>query len=144
MYKGEFKFETDPNCDYIFDEKGNTFLAMRKVKWGDSPEFKLDLRRYYSTATGERMDKGFSFLTEDGPNELINSLLKEGYGNTRDMLNTLKDRNDFMVSLVTIDGINLPTEIIINSLNNEDKKMIESWNSKKISGDLYNPRTILD
>ena len=73
------------DLDRIVDEKGSVFIALRKIAWGcgkdDNPEdldipVKLDLRKYYNTDQGERMDKGVSFLTEEGPNELNVVILK--------------------------------------------------------------------
>lgn len=87
--------------DEIIDEKGSTFIALRKIQWGvkqgetsDKP-VKLDLRKYYNTEEGERMNKGVSFLTEEGPSELVNVLIEKGYGNTTDILSRIMNREDF-------------------------------------------------
>lgn len=99
------------NLDRIVDEKGSVFIALRKIAWGcgkdENPEdlnipVKLDLRKYYNTEQGERMDKGVSFLTEDGPNELTKVLLEEGYGNTSECLSVLLKRNDIEEAINTI------------------------------------------
>lgn len=91
--------------DRVIDEKGSSFIALRSIAWNTDPEtpiedidpknIKLDLRKYYATENGEKMNKGVSFLTDEGPTELVHVLLDEGYGNTIDCLNTLKDRDDF-------------------------------------------------
>ena len=39
-----FKYEFDPEFNHLIEEKANTYIALRKVRWGDSPEFKVDLR----------------------------------------------------------------------------------------------------
>lgn len=89
----------------IFDEHGNTFLAMRRTQWlkeGETPDkdkSKIELRKWRVTAEGERADKGFSFLTEDGPNQLVNSLIDNGFGDTKEILLKLKERDNFKDSV---------------------------------------------
>lgn len=93
------------NLDAVFDEKGSMFLTMRRTQWckndeePDREKSKLELRKYRVTAEGEKADKGFAFLTEDGPNELTKILVHEGYGKTKDILLELKTRNDFKESV---------------------------------------------
>ena len=85
----------------IFDEKGNVFLAMRKVQWckpevdPDPDKAKLELRKWHMHSDGETPSKGFAFLTDEGPHELANVLISKGYGHTRDILLKLKERDDF-------------------------------------------------
>lgn len=89
--------------DRVFDEKGSVFLALRKLQWGidqneqeDPEKVKLDIRKYYSKPDGkERLSKGVSFLTEEGPSELVHVLLEEGYGDTQKCLEVLKERENF-------------------------------------------------
>ena len=96
-----FKYEIVDDYDKIFDDKGNTFLSLRKIKWGDSDKTHLDLRKWYCNSNGEETPgKGFSFLTEEGPHELTKVLLENGYGYTEDVIDSVKDREDFMASLV--------------------------------------------
>ncbi len=102
----EFKYEIVDNFDKLIDEKGNSFISLRKLTFNDNPDVKLDLRKYYSTATGERMYKGVSFLTEDGPNELTHVLVEEGYGDTEKLVRLLAKRQ----------GVELPEE----EVNNEE------------------------
>lgn len=85
----EFEYTTDPSFDYTIDEKGNTFIALRKIDWGNKGDFKLDLRKYYASETGETMSKGLSFLTEDGPNELTKVLIETGYGDAEEITNAI-------------------------------------------------------
>ena len=77
----DFVYSVDPNFDYTIDEKGNAFIALRKIDWGNNGNYKLDLRKYYASESGETMQKGVSFLTEEGPDELTKVLLEVGYGN---------------------------------------------------------------
>ena len=91
----EFEYRVDPDFDYTIDEKGNTFIALRKIDWGNKGDYKLDLRKYYASDAGETMSKGLSFLTEDGPNELTKVLLETGYGDAEEIANTiLENRKD--------------------------------------------------
>lgn len=85
----------------IIDERGSSFIAMRKVQWvkkdeePDESKAKLEIRKYRVVDGEERADKGISFLTDEGPGELAKALIHEGYGNTKDILSELKNREDF-------------------------------------------------
>ena len=97
-----FEYKIDESFDHIIDEKegSNTFLALRKISWnGKDP--KLDFRKWFIDKDGnEVMGKGVSFINEErGTNELINVLLQNDYGKTKDVLNSIKDRGDFQHSL---------------------------------------------
>lgn|SRR5574344_569097 len=90
----------------IFDEKGSTYIAMRKTQWlksGSEPDeskAKLELRKWRVTPEGEeRPDKGFSFLTDNGPSELAKVLIENGYGDTKEILLQLKKRDNFKASV---------------------------------------------
>lgn len=89
------------DLDAVFDEKGSTFISMRKTQWvkdGAEPDVnkaKLELRKWRVTDEGEKADKGFSFLTEQGPHELAKVLVSHGFGSTKDILLELKKRDDF-------------------------------------------------
>lgn len=94
------------DLDSTIDEKGSIFIALRKVQWvknGEDPDetkAKLDLRKYRVDENGDEIaGKGISFLTDDGPNELTKVLVHEGYGNTKEILKELKNRNDFVDSV---------------------------------------------
>jgi hypothetical protein len=90
----DFTFSIDENgVNLIVDEKGSNYLALRKVKWFDN-DYKLELRRWTSTKEGERPGKGVTFLTEEGPHELAEALVKEGYGNTATLLDALNARDE--------------------------------------------------
>lgn len=87
---GEFKYEFDPNFDFIIEEKANTYMALRRVKWGNSEEFRLDLRKYRATEQGEQMQKGCTFISDEGAHELTKVLLEQGFGRTDDIVNAIK------------------------------------------------------
>ena len=89
-----FTYEIDPDYDYILDEKGNTYTALRKIRWGEREEFKLDLRKYYATEDGERMSKGCSF-NDEAADELAKVLLSTQYGDADEIANVIcTDRLD--------------------------------------------------
>lgn len=92
--------------DKIFDERGNSFLAMRNVQWDrkdegpDETKAKLELRKWIiGKDLKETPNKGFSFLTEDGPNNLAKTLVESGYGDTKELILELAKRDDFKETL---------------------------------------------
>lgn len=94
------KYRIINDVDHIFDERNNTFLALREIVWGDGDDesSKLDMRRWGVNADGEESPhKGFSFLTEEGPHELARVLVENGYGHTKELLTELSKRDDFNV-----------------------------------------------
>ena len=103
--------------DNVFDEQGSTFLALRKVQWlitkdgekeaqPDESKAKLELRKWRIKPDGSEMaDKGFSFLTEEGPHELAKTLINNGYGHTKDILEGLVKRDNFKD---TVENFNVP------------------------------------
>lgn len=91
-----FEYEIEEGFDHVFDEKGNTFLALRKIQWGGKGDFKLDLRKWYINSNGEEtVGKGVSFLTEEGPHELTKVLVDNGFGHTGEILQGIYHREDF-------------------------------------------------
>ena len=115
----DFKYEIIEGFDHTIDEKGNTFISLRKIDWGCKGNPRLDLRKYNITAEGERMSKGVSFLTEDGPNELAEVLVKEGYGDTKKILRYLAEREGIEVPEESDEGDDEYFDMneIINSIN---------------------------
>ena len=92
-----FSYEVSKDFDHVLDEKGNTYTAFRKIKWGDSEEYKPDIRKYYATEEGEKMAKGV-VLTEDATHELVKALLEEGYGNDKEIYETIIDKRPEITS----------------------------------------------
>ena len=86
----------------VVEEKGNQLIRFSQIAWVPEGEevgpekIKYDLRRYYTDADGvEKMGKGVTFLTDEGPTELTHILLEEGFGKTSKILDTIKTRDDF-------------------------------------------------
>lgn len=111
-----FEYEIENGFDHVFDEKGNTFLALRKIQWGGKGDFKLDLRKWYINSNGEEtVGKGVSFLTEEGPHELAKVLVDNGFGHTGEILQGIYHRDDFEQCLE-----NLRNGIDVMDNNDED------------------------
>ena len=87
------------NFDYTLQEKGNTYIALRKVQWYNQDEVKLDIRKYTANTDGTEQMKSGVCLNDDGAHELTKVLVENGYGNTQDIINGIKDRFDFKTSL---------------------------------------------
>lgn len=120
----KYKYNIVDGIDHIIDEKGNTFIALRKMYWGDNPDnSKLELRKYYNNADGtETPSKGVTFITEEGPNNLAHTLVEMGFGNTKRLLDSIKDRDDFRPSLNQVLGSDdeyydssIPEDIYVDS-----------------------------
>ena len=99
--KKEFGY-TVGKTDEIIDSRGNTVLLLRDIAWGDHKE-KLELRKWVIDINKEQPLRGVSFLTEEGPHNLTNTLIKLGYGKTEEILKTLSDRDDFKDAIKTYD-----------------------------------------
>lgn len=91
-----------------FDEKGSTVGTVRKIQWvkeGNEPDeskAKIEIRKMYINAEDERPGKGYSFSTEEGPSELTIGLIDAGFGNTKDILRSVRKREDFLEAAKTI------------------------------------------
>ena len=56
----------------------------------------------YITSNGERMGKGYTFSTPEGPGELVTGLISAGFGETKSILKELRKRDDFRKAVETI------------------------------------------
>lgn len=71
--------EEDP-LENVFDNKDNSYLAIRRVSWNKSHP-KLEIRRWYlDEEDNETPSKGITFMTKEGPHQLTHLLLKLGFG----------------------------------------------------------------
>lgn len=104
MSNFEKNYEIDESSgQHIIDERGNTYLMLAKYKWFGKGDYKLGIRTFYSTANGETIGKGISFLTDDGPHELTRVMIQEGYGRLREIVETLKDHRPEVVGALMND-----------------------------------------
>lgn len=100
---GSFKYSIR-GINRIVEERGQQFLRLSQIAWNvgededvEPEKIKLDLRKFRTDADGnEIMGKGVSFMTEEGPHELVHIMMEEGYGNTEKCIRILKDRPDFV------------------------------------------------
>ena len=109
-------FDQNMSChifnDYgiTFDEKGNTWGSVRKVQWlkdgkePDESKAKIEIRKFTQTNEGERMMKGYTFSTPEGPSELVIGLIGVGFGDTKEILRTVRKREDFLEAAKTINS----------------------------------------
>ncbi len=121
--KKEFVYDIDDSFDYIIDEGGNTSINVRKISWNGKP-YKLDIRRYTYKDGQEQMMKGIS-LSDEATNELTKVLIDNGYGNTRYIINSLKNRDDFKESLLEDNS---------SDSNNTDDEDEEYYDPKELLG----------
>lgn len=122
----EFNYETDKDRNnYVVDEKGNSYLQLAYERWNEDSDYKLALRKFYSSAKGETAGKGVTFMTEDGPSDLINALLKEGYGYPEEIAKIcVEDRPD-IIGAIIFDHAH-------NSESEEDQDTIDNINDKPL------------
>ena len=98
---GEFKYSFR-GINRVVEEKGNQFIRFAQIAWAGEDEeiepdkIKYDLRRYFADADGvEKMGKGVTFLSDNGPTELTHILVEEGFGKTSKILDSIRTRDDF-------------------------------------------------
>lgn len=127
--KGPVTFEIKKDgINELIDEKNNMVLMLREVAWGGR-ESHLELRKWIVDVDSEKPMKGVSFITEEGPNTLVNVMTKYGYGNTEQILTNLKDRKDFDDSLNKVIG-----KKKVEKAKNTEVTITEDdyWDPKKI------------
>lgn len=123
----EFKYEVDENFDYLVEEKANQALFFRRVSWGGR-ESKLEIRKWYVNGTTETPGKGFTFMTEEGPDELVKIMTETGYGKTDEILENISKRDDFEKSVKKVLGKGV-------------EEVIEDCDSIEVE-EVYDPRAI--
>jgi hypothetical protein len=109
MFSNDLIYKVFEDYNIPFDEHGSTVGTVRKVQWvkkdkePDESKAKIEIRKMYINSEGERSGKGYTFSTPEGPNELINGMIRAGFGNTKDILNSIRIRSDFKNAIETID-----------------------------------------
>lgn len=86
----EFYYKLDGKQCPI-ESKGNMISRIGMVSWnGNQP--KLEIRKW--TLRGEELvpNKGFTFMTEEGPTNLVHTLVQLGYGDINVLRNILDQR----------------------------------------------------
>lgn len=98
----EFKVKED-GVNEVIDEKGNMALMLREVAWGGR-DYHLELRKWIVDIDKEQPMKGCSFITEEGPHNLVDTMVKYGYGHTDTILKELSTRESFEEDLTKVIG----------------------------------------
>lgn len=121
--------------DYVLGEKGNSYISCRRLCWCSEEEAqdkpgKIDVRKYYVGSEGnEVVGKGVG-LSDEEASELAKVLVSNNFGDTKEIINGIKDREDFMPSLAScLSGEQL------------DQVGIDASNYEK--EDYYDPREML-
>lgn len=82
------------DIDEVVESRGNAVILLRKLAWGQGKE-KLELRKWFVDIGKETPSKGVTFFSDEGPSNLVNVLIKHGYGETGSILKELSHREDF-------------------------------------------------
>lgn len=130
MFKSEkpFHYDIDPNYDFVLEERGNTYTALRKIRWGDKEDFSLDIRKYYATEDGERMAKGCSLMSKEGADELARVLVDTGYGDEKQLAKAICDNRVELAARIydsIVENKDLKDtveDIIVNHLADEEEE----------------------
>ena len=81
----DLKYEyLEEGINEIISEKGNTFLALREVRWKENTDYKLDLRRYRSEEDRDVTLKGVS-VNETEADDLTGVLVANGLGDDKEL-----------------------------------------------------------
>lgn len=109
MFNNDLQYKVFKDYEIPFDEKNNSFGAVRKVQWykaGEEPDeskAKIEIRKFFNKNGEETYGRGYSFSTEEGPSELVHGLISAGFGKTKEILKGIRYRDDFEESVRTID-----------------------------------------
>lgn len=137
----EKKYEIDENGpQHVIDEKNNSYILLAKYKWFGKGDYKLGLRKFFSTADGEGGGKGLEFLTEEGPNTLTHMLLHEGYGNADEIVDEcVNNRKDIVGAFIyKINEMNECGDDLQEYLNVYDSCREDN------DEDMYDPEDLLE
>ena len=110
MFDNSMQYHIFEDYNIPFDEKGTTYGTVRKVQWikndgePDEAKAKIEIRKVYTSGAEEKIGKGYTFSTPEGPGELAIGLIKVGFGKTKDILNSIRKRDDFKDAVNTIDN----------------------------------------
>lgn len=101
--KGPLSYEVNKEgINEVVEESGNMVAMLRQVAWNGREE-KLELRKWIVDTESEKPMKGCA-LSEEGWHSCTELLVKHGFGNTREILRDLAQRDKFDDDLVAIIG----------------------------------------
>ena len=101
MFDNSMRYHIFKDYNIPFDEKGTTYGTVRKVQWvkeGNEPDedkAKIEIRKVYTSGAEEKVGKGYTFSTPEGPGELVSGLIEAGFGETKNILKSVRKREDF-------------------------------------------------
>lgn len=104
----DFTYHVFKDFNINFDEKSNTFGTVRLAQWitggkePDESKAKLEIRKITIKDGEEQTLKGYSFSTEEGPHELVEGMVDNGFGKTKALLKSLAKRDDFESTVKSI------------------------------------------
>ena len=109
MTDNNWKYHVFKDYEITFDEKNNNIGTVRLVQWikgddePDESKAKIEIRKIINKNGEETFGKGYTFSTPEGPSELVHGLIGVGFGETKQILKSIKDRDDFGEAVRTID-----------------------------------------
>ena len=109
-FNSDISYHVFKDYEIPFDEKGSTCGTVRLVQWikdGNEPDeskAKIEIRKTYISEAEEKLGKGYTFSTEEGPGELAVGLLKAGFGDTKEVLRVVRTRDDFYEAATNINN----------------------------------------
>lgn len=110
MFDNSMRYHIFKDYNIPFDEKGTTYGTVRKVQWvkeGNEPDkdkAKIEIRKVYTSGAEEKVGKGYTFSTPEGPGELISGLIEAGFGETKNILKSVRKREDFADAVANINN----------------------------------------
>ena len=100
---GPVSFNIDPEgINEVVEENGNMVTMLRKVGWGGKEE-KIELRKWIVDTDSEKPMKGCA-MTDIGWHNLTSILTKNGFGDTREIIENISTRDNFEDSLTKVIG----------------------------------------
>ena len=104
------KFKYDVKDRYTIEARGNILVCIGHTSWNDGP-YKLELRKWVVRGDEVLPQKGIT-LSHKGADNLTESLVKMGYGNTEKIMALLSKRDDYnRESAVTEESSNEETDM---------------------------------
>lgn len=135
MFNGKYEYDKD-RLDCIVDERGNQFIAMRFARWREDKDYKFEIRKFTLSEDGETPLKGVTFLTDDGPNELTNALLENGFGDAKEIANTIIQSRPSIAAKIYND-LNGNEVLMKKVMDHENDEFIED------TSEYYDPKEML-
>ena len=89
------QFKYDVKDRYTIETRGSILVCIGHTSWNDGP-YKLELRKWVVRGDEVLPQKGIT-LSHKGADNLTESLVKMGYGNTEKIMALLSERDDYNI-----------------------------------------------